>query len=94
MIDRDEFARAIDSFMGEMSAICGSQAADRIKRLPALAKELREARSLLNNPAISLEQLLAIAFGAVDEYYAASREDIIDQAYAFYLDQSRASKPE
>lgn len=92
MISREDFARAIDSFMGEMSAICVSQAADRIKVLPGLAKELRETRTLLNNPAIPLEQLVAIAFGAVDEFYGANRDDIIDQAYAFYLDQNRASQ--
>lgn len=92
MVSREEFAAVLDSFMSEMSVIVVRDGPSRLRLLPGLAKELREARSMLSDPSVPLEQVLALSFGAVDEYYGANRNDIIDQAYALYSDQVQASK--
>jgi hypothetical protein len=87
IIDRDDFARAIDAFMEELSAICASQTPEGLRLLRGFSEEAQETRTLLADPALTDERLLSLAFGLVDEYYGARREAVLEEAYRYYADR-------
>jgi hypothetical protein len=86
MITQDEYAKVIETLFMEVQGTFSILTQADIQRLPALAEELREARATLQDPRISDEDILGIAFGLVDEYIHAKRDDVIATSYALYLD--------
>lgn len=92
MQNREEFTRAIDAFMEEMSAICTAQTPEGLRLLREFSKEVQETRALLSDPALTDERLLSLAFGLVDEYYGARREAVLHEAYQYYADKAESHR--
>jgi hypothetical protein len=88
MLNREDFAQAIDAFMEEMSAICAAQTSEGLRLLRDFSKEVQETRILLADPEVTEERLLSLACGLVDEYYGARREAILSEAYEYYADKA------
>jgi hypothetical protein len=87
MMSRDEFARATESFLGELSAIAVSKSADDLRHLLGFDAELRQAREILQDKRTPANVVVSTAVGLVDEFTHKSWDEIIDRAYAFYIDQ-------
>ena len=91
-MSRDEFARAIQSFFGELSAIAVTKSPEDLKHLLGFEGELREARELFRDPRTPSNVIVSTAVGLVDEFAHRSWDEILDKAYAFYVDQRTSSK--
>ena len=89
MISRQEFGRVVESFMGELGAICGSQSSADLDQLPGFDKEFREASEILRNPLTDRSVVLTTAFGLIDDFVDVAKHRVLDEAYAFYVDQQR-----
>lgn len=87
MMSRDEFARAIQSFLGELSAIAVAKSPEDLRHLLGFDAEVREAREILQNRRTAANVIVSTAVGLVDEFAHRSWDEIIDKAYAFYVDQ-------
>lgn len=88
MLSRQEFDRAIEAFMGELSAILVARRDQELPANPSLRDEINEARTLMVDPTTTDAQLVSLSFGLVDEFVAAQRDRILEEAYAFYRDVS------
>lgn len=86
VIDKEELRRIIHSFLGELSALA---AATDLKALEdrEFIEELREARELLLDEALTLEQVLITAVGITDEFFRAIEETAIESTLSFERDQ-------
>ena len=63
MVSRADYEAVIDSFLMDMSAICGSPSEARLRELPGFAGELAEATALLRDPATPAAEILGLALG-------------------------------
>ena len=90
MVSRDEYARIIESFMMEMPGLCMTHNEAALRQLPPLSEELDAYITQLRDPSRSPDQVLATAFGFVDEFVGAAWQDVIAESYALYVDLSRA----
>jgi hypothetical protein len=91
MMSRDEFARAIQSFLEELSAIAVTKNPEDLKHLLGFDAELREAREIFQDRRTPANVIVSTAVGLIDEFAHRSWDEIVDKAYAFYIDQSTSS---
>jgi len=54
-------------------------------------RELREAREIFQDRRTASNVIVSTAVGLVDEFAHRSWDEIVDKAYAFYIDQSTSS---
>jgi hypothetical protein len=91
MLDRDQYAAAVLSFLSEMSVICLRQTPDGLSQLPGFNEEVKDARVAICDPNASNAQALSAAFGLVDEFAQEAWESVLDQSFAAYRSQSSTS---
>ncbi len=84
MVTSSEYARIIQSFLGELSAICASAEPEYLQKLNGFLAEVSAARQLLTDPGTSDTVLLSTAVGLVDEYVDRDGERVLRESYAFY----------
>jgi hypothetical protein len=87
MMSKDEFADAIHSFLGELSAVAASNSPEDLARLLGFSAELREAREIFQDRRTPSNVVVSTAVGLVDEFTQRSWDDIVTKAYAFYVDR-------
>jgi hypothetical protein len=92
MVTQTEYERIIESFLGELSAICASLGPEDVRRLDGLSKELEAAREMLGDSTTTDNVLLTTAVGLVDEYVSRDSARVFAEAYEFYQSQ-RSDKP-
>lgn len=88
MITRDEYARAIDSFLMELHGSVAALTEADIQRMPAFLAELQESIQYFRNPSTTLENVVGFSFGVIDEYVRATWAEAIDESYALFVDMS------
>jgi hypothetical protein len=84
MMSRDEFARAMQCFLGELSAIAVAKSPQDLRQLLGFEAELRQAREIFQDRRTPANTIVSTAVGLVDEFAHKSWDEIIDNAYTFY----------
>lgn len=92
MMSRDDFATAIDSFLGEMSAMCAAQTPADLRHLLGFDREVQETREALRDASATSASILMAACGLVDEFAHRTWDEVIDKSYAFYIDKSSSTE--
>ena len=87
MLSRDEYARAVHAFLGELSASLIGESPTKLRDIPGLEDEVREAANTLRDTNVPLNVVLATALGLIDEYLNRADSSVLDEAYTFYVDQ-------
>ena len=87
MMSREEFSRAIEAFLGELSVLALGETQASLRRLPEFFEHFQEVSGALRDPATPDDEVLGAAFGLVDEYVGANWQQVLDESYRFYRDQ-------
>jgi hypothetical protein len=82
---RDSYAEAIESFLGELAAIVGGITDEQLAGMPDFLAELNESIVSLRDPRRTPIEIVRLALGIVDELVHARREQIMNEAYEFYI---------
>ncbi len=93
MVTKAEYEQILESFLGELSAICASLRPEDVRKLQGLSDELEAAREILTDPKITDSVLLSTAVGLIDEYVARDRSRVLAESYAFYKSQETGKAP-
>lgn len=94
MLSRDEYERAIGTFLVELNHLCLNVVSDdHLRSLPGLAAEIDSYLADLRDPENTARQALYCAYALVDEYVGADREIVFSAGYeAYKIDQSRRDR--
>ena len=84
MVTRAEYERILESFLGELSAICASLRLEDVRKLQGMSDEVVAAREILTDPKTTDNVLLSTAVGLIDEYVSRDRARVLAESYAFY----------
>jgi hypothetical protein len=82
---RDTFQVAIDSFLGELAGIVGGMTDAHLMEMPNFVAELDESVTSLQDPRRTRIEIVRIAVGIVDELVHARRDEIMRDAYDFFV---------
>ncbi len=86
MLSLEEYQTVIDTFMMEMQGTCDAVTAVQLQQLPKLGSEIEEFKRVVNEPSVSNESLIGLAFGLFDEFVHATYNSSIHECYDLYLD--------
>jgi hypothetical protein len=84
MLTREEFERAIKTFLVELNHRCLNETVARLRQLPALVSELDQYVADLKDPTQDEAQVLYHDFAYIDEYIGADWPGVADQCYEAY----------
>ena len=82
-----EYEQILESFLGELSAICASLRPEDVRKLQGMSDEVAAARGILTDPKSTDNVLLSTALGLIDEYVSRDRARVLAESYAFYQSQ-------
>ena len=86
MISREDFDRAVDSFLNELQATAEGLAPGSLSA--RLESELADRFAILGDPSISGAEKVATAVSIVREYVDATWPELLHESYALYVDLS------
>ena len=86
MISREDFDRAVESFLKELQATSEGLAAGSLE--VGLESELADRLAILGDPSISGAEKVATAVSIVREYVDATWPELLHESYALYVDLS------
>ena len=87
-MSREEFSRAIEAFLGELSVLCIGETEAGLRRMPGFYEHFREVSGALRDPAASNDEVLGAAFGLIDGYVEANWPQVLEESYRFYRDRN------
>jgi hypothetical protein len=89
MISREEYERAVDTFLMELHATCVALEDQHIDRMSQDFKvELQDAIEGLRDPGSTASDIVARSFGVMDEFVHTIWDELMIEGYALYMDMS------
>ena len=89
MVTQAEYEQILESFLGELTAICASLRPEDLRKLNGMIEEVEAARDILTDPTTADNVLLSTAAGLVDEYVSRDRGRVLAESYEFYRSRNQ-----